>query len=124
MFQNMQPITFLLVSNQMLVDNTDGGQDMVSNTEENAVAGKRFQRVAKRLQDIGGFGIVAPQVGACLRHVCLQRLESSRHIVASIAAAAACAAATSSSAAAAAAAAAAKHAAAGHAAAGHAAADL
>ena len=62
MFQNMQPITFLLVSNQMLVDNTDGGQDMVSSTEGNAVAGKRFQRVAKRLQDIGGFAIVAPQV--------------------------------------------------------------
>jgi thiol-disulfide isomerase/thioredoxin len=62
LFRNMKPpdtpqVTFLLVTNQMLVND-----QLVSDKKDNAVANKRFSRVARRLQDIGGFGTVAPQV--------------------------------------------------------------
>ncbi len=57
MFRNMKSVTFLLVTNHMLVDD-----QLVMNSKDNAVASVRFQRVAKRLQDIGGFGTVSPQI--------------------------------------------------------------
>ena len=57
LFRGMQPITFVLVSDSKLEEDR-----LAAATELGARSGQRFSRVARRLQDIGGFGQVSNAV--------------------------------------------------------------